>query len=368
MSVRRLLLLAALACAAVPPAAAQETGFARLVARLSEPGGYFDSDNLVSNETSYLHVLGGLRDLGVRGGAYVGVGPEQGFSYIAEIRPAVAVIIDIRRDNLLLHLLLKAMFESARNRAEYLGMLYGRPAPERAGDWTGRPLDSLIAWLDRTPADSGVHARTHLQLMRRVERYGVPLSDTDRATMRRFHDEFAAAGLDLRYRSSNRSGRRNYPTVRRLYLEGDRDGGRGSYLASEERWRVVRDLQRRDRVVPVVGDLAGPHAMRAIGAWLRESDLTLSVFYASNVEQYLFRYGTFDAFAANMRSLPTGPTSVIIRSWFDRGWMSPNALPGHFSAQLLQTLPRFLALTAQPGALDYWALVNDGAEVPAGVP
>ena len=66
--------------AAVAPASPD---FARLVAELSEPGGYFDSDNLVTNETSYLHVVGALKRNGVRGGAYIGVGPDQNFSYIA---------------------------------------------------------------------------------------------------------------------------------------------------------------------------------------------------------------------------------------------------------------------------------------------
>ena len=77
-----------------------DTTFAALVERLSESGGYFDTDNLISNESSYLHVMGALREIGVRGGAYIGVGPDQNFSYIARIRPSIAFIIDIRRDNL----------------------------------------------------------------------------------------------------------------------------------------------------------------------------------------------------------------------------------------------------------------------------
>ena len=93
-----------------------DSAFARLVQRLSEPGGYFDSDNLISNETSYLHVLDGMRRLKVQGGAYIGVGPDQNFSYIARIRPTTAYIIDIRRDNLLLHLLFKALFARSTTR------------------------------------------------------------------------------------------------------------------------------------------------------------------------------------------------------------------------------------------------------------
>src|SRR5262252_6651083 len=82
--------------------------FARLIERLSEPNGYFDTDNLISNEASYLHVIGKLRRMQVTGGAYLGVGPDQNFSYIAQIRPRIAFIVDIRRDNLVEHLLFKA--------------------------------------------------------------------------------------------------------------------------------------------------------------------------------------------------------------------------------------------------------------------
>ena len=82
----------------------QGRGFAAQVEAFSEPGGYFDTDNLISNERSYLQVLPDLERPGVHGGAYVGVGPDQNFSYIARIRPPIAFIVDIRRDNLLLHL------------------------------------------------------------------------------------------------------------------------------------------------------------------------------------------------------------------------------------------------------------------------
>src|SRR2546428_9552655 len=112
------LLLAAVGAGA--PAVASRTQspspFAAQIASLSEPAGYFDTDNLISNERSYLQVLQDLRRRNVRGGAYVGVGPDQNFTYIAEIRPTIAFIVDVRRDNLLLHLLFKALFELSRTR------------------------------------------------------------------------------------------------------------------------------------------------------------------------------------------------------------------------------------------------------------
>ena len=100
-----------------------DTTFAETIAAISEPGGFFFSDNLVSNETSYLHIIGKLDELQLRGGAYLGVGPEQNFSYIARLHPTVAFIVDMRRDNQLLHLLFKAVFERADTRLEYLCLL-----------------------------------------------------------------------------------------------------------------------------------------------------------------------------------------------------------------------------------------------------
>jgi hypothetical protein len=383
---RAILLAVQLLALGAPPAAARQGGeFAALVARLSEPGGYFDSDNLVSNETSYLHVIPALRALEVRGGAYLGVGPEQNFSYLAEIRPDLAILIDIRRDNMLLHLLFKAMFETARNRMEYLCLLYGRPVPKDPGRWTGAPLEDILTYFEITPGDSATYARSHAALMERVARYGVPMADSDRTTLGRFHDEFFRSGLDITFTSKYRQGRPGYPTERQLYLATDLDGKPESYLSTEERFRAVRDLEQRNRVIPVVGDLSGPIAMKSIGRFLAERGLKVSAFYVSNVEMYLFRAGSFARFAENVRALPYGPSSVIVRSVFGRGMMwgggqsvgvpgpaspalpavpppvIPQALPGHLSAQVLQPFTTFLELTARPENLTYWDLLASGA-------
>jgi hypothetical protein len=347
----------------------QDTGFSRLVARLSEPGGYFDSDNLVSNETSYLHVMPGLRKLKLQGGAYIGVGPEQNFSYIAELKPRLAVLIDIRRDNMLLHLLFKAMFETAPSRIEYLCLLYGRPAPPFPSRWSDRPLEEILTYIDITPRDSALHDRAHRELMDRVTRYGVPLGDSDRVTLRRFHDEFVTAGLEIRFTSHGRPARPGYPTERDLYLSTDLEGHQASYLTSEDRFRVVRDLERHDRIIPVVGDLSGPMAMKAIAGYLREAGLLVSAFYTSNVEMYLFRQGNFAKFVDNVRALPSGPSSVIIRSRFG-GWRQgepvpmPLPAPGHLSVQLLQGFPTFLRLTTHPDSIAYWQILQEGVVEP----
>src|SRR2546422_11058878 len=137
----------------VAHASRDHKAFAALSARLSEPGGYFDSDNLISNETSYLHVIGKLRELGVSGGAYIGVGPDQSFSYIARIRPRLAILIDIRRDNLLQHLLFKSLFARSRNRIEYLCTYFGKPFPKTRG-WENRSIRELVEYIDGTASDT----------------------------------------------------------------------------------------------------------------------------------------------------------------------------------------------------------------------
>src|SRR5918998_155604 len=162
-----------------PAAALPESTFARLVARLSESGGYFDSDNLMSNEASYLHVLGGMRALGVDGGAYLGVGPDQNFSYIAQVRPRIAFIVDIRRDNLLQQLLFKAAFTRARNRAEYLALLFGRPMPRESQRWDGSTIEEIIAWVDSTPPTPDAASAAQETVLATAKAFDVPLDDRD---------------------------------------------------------------------------------------------------------------------------------------------------------------------------------------------
>lgn len=365
---QRLLVLAVGLTAHAGPAAVAPppTAFGALVERLSEGAGYFPSDNLVSNETSYLHVLGALRTRGMTGGAYLGVGPEQGFAYIAELHPDVAIMVDIRRDNLLLHLLFKAMFERSGNRLEYLCLLFGRPVPDDLYLWTDLDLDLLLDYLDTAPVDSAAWALSHRQLLARVAEYGVPLSDEDRATMARFHWEFASTGLELRYTNrGRRSFRPWFPSIRDIYQATDLEGGRGSYLATEDRWRTIRALERADGVIPVVGDVSGPRAVKAIAAYLRERRLTVSAFYLSNVESYLFRNGVFGGFVDNVRSLPADSGSVLIRSWFGRGPLLPGAVPGHLSTQQLHHIGRFLSYVGTAAdTVSYWGLVTDAAAEP----
>ena len=295
------------------------TPFASQVAALSEAGGFFDTDNLISNERSYLEVLPELDKRSVHGGAYVGVGPDQNFSYIAHVRPSIAFILDIRRDNLLLHLLFKAMFEQAHTRLEYLALLFGRPLPADVNSWREAPIERLAAYIKGSSAEPKSIDELRARLDRIVKGFGVPLTSDDLATIDGFHRRFIDSGLELRFQSFNRPSQSYYPTYQELLFGTDTQGRHGNYLATEEAFQFVKSLQERDRIIPVIGNLSGPSALVAIGRAMTDKGETLSAFYASNVEFYLERDGSYSRFVTNLGRLPHTNRSVIIRSIFNRG-------------------------------------------------
>jgi hypothetical protein len=324
-------------CASLAPQpqaqAPRPSAFAAQIAALSEAPGYFDTDNLISNERSYLQVLPELQRRNVRGGAYIGVGPDQNFSYIADVRPAFAIIVDIRRDNLLLHLLFKALFAASRTRVEYLALLTGRAVPAAIDDWRTASIDRLIAYVDTAKA-------APRRMDDAIARIGVPLSADDRATIERFHGRFIAEGLSLRFQSTGRPPQSYNPTLRDLLRETDAGGRQANYLASESAFQFVKDLQARDLVIPVTGDLSGPSALAAIGRFIASRGERLSAFYVSNVEFYLFSAGTFPRFIANLERLPRTANSVVIRSMFGR--FSTPARAADASSQHLQSVAELL--------------------------
>lgn len=326
------------AASRVANASRDHRSFAALSARLSEPGGYFDSDNLISNETSYLHVMAKLREMGVAGGVYIGVGPDQSFSYIAKIRPKLAIMIDIRRDNLLQHLLFKSLFGRARNRIEYLCEFFGKPVPKTRG-WETRSVKELVDYIDSTASDPKLFEKSLKEVRQDVQRYGIPLSQSDLESIGKVQRAFFSAGLDVKYSSYHRPPRSIYPPYRDLLLETDLAGNRQNYFNSEDDFQFLKRLEDQDMVVPVVGDLSGPQAMKAIGQYIAEIKERVSAFYVSNVEFYLQRQGTFDRFVENVRSLPIDSRSVIIRSYFNYyAPAHPQAEPNHYSTQLMERI------------------------------
>jgi hypothetical protein len=290
---------------------ARPTPFAAEIARLSEPGGAFDTDNLISNEASYLDVLPALSASQVRGGVYVGVGPDQNFTYISALQPAIAFIIDIRRENMLLHLMHKALIELSPDRAAFLSHLFSRPRPA-AVERASTPRTLLDAYAAALPDETLFQQNVQAVADCLVRRHGFALTSGDLETIVRAQRAFFDAGPELRYAYPHRV----FPTYAELIVATDDRGEPRSYVSSEEAFLRLKRFEEKNLVVPVVGDFAGSKALRAVGEYLRRHRATVNVFYTSNVEFYLVDTGGLPRFFENVASLPVGRDSVFIRASF----------------------------------------------------
>jgi hypothetical protein len=309
------------------PARLDARAFWQMVAEFSETGGRFPSDNFVSNEIAYQTVLSRLTSTVAPGGVYVGVGPDQNFTYIVALKPRLAFIVDIRRQNMLHHLLYKAVAELSPTRAAFLARLFGRPPPARAND-AALP-DALLDAVAAAPGpDPERFERLVQDVLDRLQRYHkFTLTEPDEDTLRYVYQAFVTAGPDISYASSSgysisfggriiQSPASPYPTYAEVLTRHDGTGLNRSYLATEANYKILRDMHLRNVIVPIVGDFAGPHALRAVGSYLRQRNARVTAFYTSNVEQYLFQNQLWRDFYDNVASLPLDETSTFIRSEF----------------------------------------------------
>jgi hypothetical protein len=280
---------------------------------LSEPNGFFRSDNLVSNEIWFQHVIPDLAMLTRPDGAYVGVGPEQNFTYIAAVRPRVAFIVDVRRGNLHLHLMYKALFEQSADRVEFVSRLFSRARPDGVGTaMTARQLVDAYARVEAKEADFDANLasiRDHLTVTR-----GLPLDAQDLAGIESVYRAFYRFGPAIQYGSTGGRSWRSHATYADLMTSTDADGMARSYLSGDASFAVLKDLHARNLIVPVVGNFAGPKALRGVGRYLAGHGSVVSAFYLSNVEQYLRQDGRWREFCRNAAALPIDGSSQFIRS------------------------------------------------------
>jgi len=314
--------------------------FSSIIKDFSEDGGYFFSDNLVSNETPYLTVVDKLRQLSAPGGAYIGVGPEQNYTYIAKLRPRIAFIIDIRRQAIIQHLMYKALFHLSKNRLEFLSRWFSKPLTKSAPS-PDEPIAVLLAYLGKTPAEENAYAANLAAIRKAIqEDFQFPLSARDQASLEFVYKSFRDGGLNTAFQLNGWSDS-EFPTLGEVILQPDQYGKIGNFLASREEYDFVRSLQLKNLIIPVVGDFGGKKALAAIGNYLRKNGITVSAFYASNVEQYLFEDGSFTFFANNIKQLPINEQSLFIR-WVYQRYYHPARLNGQRSTSLLQRMTIFL--------------------------
>ena len=315
--------------------------FSQYMDELSEPEGYFDTDNFISNETSYLHVIPELRGKSKAGFVYMGVGPDQNFSYIVHTQPSLAIITDIRRQNLLEHLLYKALFDLSPSRAEFIAMLFSREPVRTDSRMTLRDL--LRAVRNSPSSERRFRANFDAIRDRLLGGYGLKLSGEDLKKIEYVYQTLNEEGLDLRFSSIGRNNASNYPTFESLLLQTDRSGQLQGYLSTEELFQWMKKFEAENRLIPIVGDFAGPKAFKAVAAFLKKNGLSVSTFYTSNVEYYLFENRQWRDYVGNLRALPLTEDSLFIRAYFTNALgVHPQSVPGHRSTTLLHAMRKFL--------------------------
>lgn len=290
------------------PSQLSDSDYWKMINDFSEPAGYYQYNVITSNETSYQYSIPEMMRTSRAGGAYLGVGPEQNFTYIAALQPKIAFIFDIRREMMLEHLMYKSIFEMSANRVEFVANLFSRKAPAQLSP--DSPVGAIFQAFERIPDDPMLAERNANLIVDRLKtRHHFTLNAQDERGIRSLYHTFSEEGVQF-FGSSFLS-----PGYAYLMTVGDGRGKNWSYLASRENYDRVRLMQQQNLIVPLVGDFAGPKAIRAVGQYLKDHGATVHVFYISNVEDYIQARSRY---VGNIASLPTDASSVLLR-WYIGG-------------------------------------------------
>jgi hypothetical protein len=298
------LIITPLRAADTLPSQLTDAAYWKMISDFSEPDGYYEFNVYTGNEPGYQYFLPELTKSIPSGGTYVGVGPEQNFTYIAALRPKIAFLVDIRRDMLLEHLMYKAIFEMSANRAEFVGNLFSRRRPPQlTPDSSVQAIFLVYASIKADPEFAEENLRNIMSRLK-VD-HGFAISSADERRIRSIYLTFAREGV-VTFMSSLES-----PGYTQLMTSTDAVGRNWSYLANDENYNRVRELHEKNLIVPFVGDFTGPKTLRAVGQYLRDHGAIVNVFYISNVEDYIQQ--AWAGYARNIASLPTDQSSVLVR-------------------------------------------------------
>jgi hypothetical protein len=257
------------------------------------------------------------------------------------------------------HLLYKALFHISESRAEFLSGLLSRPLAGDDAPGKGASVERILGFLGSAEAPEKAfianlnRVRTMIQ-----EEFRLPLSEHDQERLEYVYSTFRKEGLEIAFGSGGTNWGSGFPNLRDLILQPDLNGKPANFLATEEDYRFVRGLQLRNLIIPVVGDFAGPKALASVGEYLRKNRYTVSAFYTSNVERFLFQNDVFQAFAGNVRKLPIAADSVFIRSVSGRSQAHAAYVPGHRTTTVLQKISVFLKDYDRGAYTDYRSLVS----------
>jgi hypothetical protein len=277
----------------------------------------------------------------------------------------MAFIVDIRRQNLVLHLMYKALIELSADRVELVSRLFSRPRPDNIDETSSAP--ALFAAFEMASPAEELFARNYAAITDRllhVHRF--PLSEEDVRSLAYVYRAFFMGGPDLRYSFPRQfGGGRGFPTgfpsYAELMMETDAEGEPHSYLATERNYQMLRAYEMSNLVVPIVGDFAGDKALRSIGRYLKTHGASVTLFYTSNVEQYLFQSSAWRRFFDNVAALPIEGHSALLRSFFNTGYqygVGGQSLRGGRSAMLVDSIPSLLTAVRAGHVQSYYDVIE----------
>ena len=350
------------------PSEISDKDFWRMIVDFSEPGGTYPYENFVSNELEYQNVIPALKATTKPGGVYIGVGPEQNFTYAAVLQSKLAFVIDIRRQNMVELLLYKALFDMSPNRADFVSNLFSRVRP--AGLDTKTTAAALFAAYENAKVDPDLSAKNLAAIKAYMTKHGYQLTSEDISTIEKVYDVFSRGGPSINYYFASAApvglGPSRGATYTRLMNTTDATGRNSSFLAAEESYLYVREMQRKNLIVPLVGDFAGPAVIRNVGRYLIEHKATVGAFYISNVETYLSDPQK-QTFYENVAALPVDSSSMFIRhilgnparglTWWRPGMSNVSTIApmSEFIAQIKSgrrpTFPEIVRETKDPAVL-----------------
>jgi hypothetical protein len=156
--------------------------------------------------------------------------------------------------------------------------------------------------------------------------HGFFLTAADLIALEKIYSAFFSSGPGITYLTGFATGAASANTANPGYGDlmtaVDSDNRNWSYLGSDAAYQQVRAMEVRNLIVPVVGDFAGPKAIRAIGEYLKDYGATVTTFYTSNVETYLFisnsgvtptPNGGWKKYFENLSTLPLDDSSLLVR-------------------------------------------------------
>src|SRR5215813_12704666 len=177
------------------PSRISDAEFWRLVIEFSEPNGPYPYENYVGNEVMLQRVIPAARKEAKPGGVYIGVGPEQNFTYALALEAKMAFVVDIRRQNMLELLFYKALFETTDNRADFLSQLFSRKRPPNLDAKTS--VSALFAAYKAVQPDENYQQENLKTIKSVLAKHGFTPSNEDLQTIERVHAVFRRAGPSI---------------------------------------------------------------------------------------------------------------------------------------------------------------------------